>query len=362
MLNENYGSSLSPSVDLQTQLTDILCFILFIMGIVGNIFGLLFFFSIRRRWTISSDYIGSAISSSITNLLCLIRYSSILYSVTRHPLHQLVQNNWWACKIYEFSFSFRVISAWIILFWMFERLMCVSSGLRTFFNRWLSFKFNFMIPITTIIVIIGCVVGPSVFMFEPQLFYDKQAAMIKSTSVSYCGLSSNSSVWWQIYFYHIGFGGNHHTIRCFLSELIPAGLIIFCNTFIIYNRYRTNRRFHQIYSSKLNQSRLQSTSWMNIVLLLHSSLFLLPLLVHILVHFFTKHLHGTLWTSFSIMINCSLNFYLYCLFSKAFRNQIYRHLPQTKKNSSCTFQEQHCHRIYHANYKTRIVYKNSAVK
>ena len=169
MMNGTRELSLLLTVSLQMEVGDILYFTLFILGVFGNIFSLFIFSSIRRTTQISSDYIYSAISSSITNLFCLIRYTVILYSVTRQPLSELVRKKWWACKFYELSFSFYVISVWITIFWMFERLMCLSVILRSFFNRWFSFKFNFIIPITFLVIILGCVIGPPVAIFEPQI-------------------------------------------------------------------------------------------------------------------------------------------------------------------------------------------------
>jgi hypothetical protein len=81
-------------------------------------------------------------------------------------LRQLVGHTWWACKLYEFSSSFRVISSWIILFWMFEHLTYVSRRLRTFFNRWHSYKLNLFPPMIIIILILSCVIWPPISMYQ----------------------------------------------------------------------------------------------------------------------------------------------------------------------------------------------------
>ena len=125
---------------LQTRVIDALCCILVLLGLFGNILGLFIFSSSRRTWRISSIYAYLATCSSITNVLCVIRNAFVLHSISRNLLHDLVEQKWWACKLYEFSFSFRVIASWITLFWMFERLMCVSVRLRTFFSHCNSFK------------------------------------------------------------------------------------------------------------------------------------------------------------------------------------------------------------------------------
>lgn len=153
---------------LQTQIVDGLCCALIIFGVVGNLLGLVIFSSCRRTWRISSIYACLATASSITNLLCVIRYALVLHSTLRHFLYEMVGQKWWACKIYEFSFCFRVISSWITLFWMFERLLCVSTSLRTFFNRWNSFRMKFIVPTSFIIILLAFIIGPPVYMYQPQ--------------------------------------------------------------------------------------------------------------------------------------------------------------------------------------------------
>jgi hypothetical protein len=154
----------------QVQLTDTVCDALVILGIVGNLFGLFIFGLSRRTGRISPVYACLATCSSITNILCVIRYAFILHSRSRNILHEFVGQKWWACKMYELSFSFRVISSWITLFWMFERLTCVSTTLQAFFNRWNLYKLKFIIPVIIVLIILGCVIGPPIYMFQPQIF------------------------------------------------------------------------------------------------------------------------------------------------------------------------------------------------
>jgi hypothetical protein len=152
---------------LQSRIVDTVCYILVILGFIGNILGLFIFSSSRRTWRISSLYVYLATCSSITNLLCMIRYAFVLHSRLHNILYELVGQTWWACKFYRFSFSFRIISSWITLFWMFERLLCVSTKLTRFFNRWKIFKLNFIIPIMVVIILLILIIGPPVYMYQP---------------------------------------------------------------------------------------------------------------------------------------------------------------------------------------------------
>jgi hypothetical protein len=140
----------------------------------------------------------------------------------------------------------------------------------------------------------------------------------------YCELNSNASVKWQKYFHEVHIGINHFTIRCLCSEMIPTGVIIVFNSCIIYHIIRIYRRLHQTTNSRSHQKQIRTTSWMNAVLIVHSSLFLSSLFSHAIEHFTSAEAHETWWISLTILINCSLNFYIYCLSGKAFRNEIRR--------------------------------------
>ncbi|CAF3611808.1 unnamed protein product [Rotaria sp. Silwood1] len=306
----------------QTQIIDILCYILVILGFIGNILGLFVFWSSRRTWQISSAYVYLATCCSITNLLCVIRYVCLLHSKLRNILYESVGEIWWACKIYEFAFSFRVISSWITLFWMFERLMCVSKRLRAFFKQCNSYQLKFIIPILIILIILSCVIGPPVYMFQPQILDKEIMDSTMNISRTYCELSFKASMKWKKYFHEIRIGMNHFTIRCLFSELIPAGAIILFNSYIIYHVVRISRHLHQTNTRQSRKEQWRTQLWMNTVLVLHSILFLLSLLAHIVGHFIAVEAHEAWWVLLAILINCSLNFYVYCLSGKAFRNEI----------------------------------------
>jgi hypothetical protein len=145
---------------------------------------------------------------------------------------------------------------------------------------------------------------------------------------NYCGLNSTASVKWQKYFYDLHFGPNHYTIRCLFSELIPTGAIILCNSYIMSHLVQTSRRFSQTIGNKTPKERQRITSWMNIVLILHSSLFLTSLISHMVGHLMAVEAHETWWVLLAVLGNCSLNFYVYCLSGNAFRQKINRCMHQ----------------------------------
>jgi hypothetical protein len=177
--------------------------------------------------------------------------------------------------------------------------------------------------------------------------YSSSNTLINSTENTiraFCGLDPTASIKWQKYFHGIHFGANHHTIRCLISELIPAGAIILFNSFIIYHLAKTARRFSGSNVNKRQNERRQTMSWMNIVLILHSSLFLLSLLSHIAGHFMSIEAHETWWVLLAILGNCSLNFYVYCLSGKTFRQEINRFMQRLTNFFSYKLQTRLQHR------------------
>jgi hypothetical protein len=230
---------------------------------------------------------------------------------------------------------------------MFERLLCVSTKLRRFFNRWKVFKLNFIVPIMFVIILLICIIGPPVYMYQPTIIlkylnktrreipfiYHSSNEILDSTMdkrKTYCELSTTASVKWHKYFHELRFGLNHFTIRCFFSELIPTGAVVLFNSYIIYHVVRVYRRLDQTNGHQPRKKQFQTKSSMNIVLIIHSSLFLASLFSHILGHFIVTEAHEAWWVLLAILINCSINFYVYCLSGKAFRNEIYRFIQQLK--------------------------------
>jgi hypothetical protein len=105
----------------------------------------------------------------------------------------------------------------------------------------------------------------------------------------------------------------------------------------MYYLVQTSHHFHQNNDEKKFKERQQTTSWMNAVLVLHSSLFLLSILSHIAGHFMAVEAHETWWVLLTILANCSINFYLYCLSGQAFRQQIMFFIRQLATHSFSKF-------------------------
>lgn len=184
-----------------------------------------------------------------------------------------------------------------------------------------------------------------------------------------CTFNANTtSSLWQHYFNDLSLGFNYHSIRFFLSEIIPSILVALFNIGIIICVFRTTShvrkrqeyhhnnqlsmsmitgltsRLPQINMYDASQHRLSSIrlssfkssttpiasvpfskmSWMNIVLILHSLLFFLSSSLTSLVYFSTSDMMLAYWISVVILANCSLNFYIYCLSGRQFRRELKR--------------------------------------
>jgi hypothetical protein len=148
---------------------DWICIILFILGFIGNLLGLVVFSS--RRFRCCSTYAILALASFAINLICIVRYSLLLHSKTRRWFaDHIASAHWLTCKMFRLSSSFRVLAAWITVFWVIERFIYVSSRLNLLFKKiqiFEKYKYFAMISISLLMVMI--VTGPTVIFFEPIL-------------------------------------------------------------------------------------------------------------------------------------------------------------------------------------------------
>ncbi|CAF1277270.1 unnamed protein product [Adineta steineri] len=354
-------------MELVVITTDWICVILFILGFIGNLLGLVVFSS--RRFRCCSTYAILSLTSFSINLICIIRYTLLLHSTTRRWLSDnIVSTYWLTCKIYRLSSSFRVLAAWVTVFWVIERFIYVTSRLHLFNLHEKScflkkYKFLCMIIISLIMVFI--VTGPTVFFFSPNLAYFNET----HTTIQCTFNEQHVSLGWKNYFENPSFGFNYHTIRCLFSELIPSLLVALFNIGIItcilcttahvkrrrqqhnlsnhlsmsigtisttkiaalsptyqYDRNQNSQRHSSLKGSTqiITNVPFGKMSWMNIVLILHSLLFFLSSSMTSLLYFSTDDFMLAHWVSVIILATCSLNFYVYCLSGRQFRKELKR--------------------------------------
>ncbi|CAF1243644.1 unnamed protein product [Didymodactylos carnosus] len=337
-----------------TNIVDFTCLFLCILGIIGNTIGIVIFSS-SRKFRRQTNYSYWAILSSIVNLLCVLRYFTLLHSITRQWLTKQVSQYLFFCKFHETLTCLRLLSSWITVFWIFERFSNISTIMQyLIFNRcWLKMYKHYFMALFVIIVI-TIVTGPTVYLFQTQFIsnktaenntkpyfrtenlpaiavdYPNETIPVSTTTVKVvsclmeCSLSHNLSSKWQNYFQDVNIGFNYHTLRCLFSELIPTAVVLVLNLAIVYRIIQTTD-FGPIESSTYDQKRRRTGSrMMNIILILHSFLYLSSLLTHIAAHWLTPEAHESLWVSLIILMSCSLNFYVYCASGKMFRNEIRR--------------------------------------
>lgn len=156
---------------LVTITIDWICVILFILGFIGNLLGLVVFSS--RRFRCCSTYATLALTSFSINLICIIRYTLLIHSTTRRWLSDnVVAIHWLTCKIYRLSSSIRVLAAWVTVFWVIERFVYVTSRLHLFYNRGEKYHFlkryKFLCMIIIALIMVAIVTGPTVIFFAPN--------------------------------------------------------------------------------------------------------------------------------------------------------------------------------------------------
>jgi hypothetical protein len=335
------------------EIIDWICIIMFILGTLGNSLGLIVFSSRKFRRT---TYGRLAIASLIINLLCVFRYSLLLHSTTRLWITYKVGQSWFNCKLYRFSSCLRFLSAFVIVAWTYERFTYVTINYSLFTNHPFvkRYKFYFMGFISLIIV--SALTGPTVYFYQSRLIPLINRPNLSENNISYveinedlktnssyraiCGLKESISLSWLNFLNNVRFGLNYTTLRSIFSEIIPSLFVILFDIGIILHVIKSTSyissngsslsarpSYRGSFQNKEGADGLMvhnrpRTSWMNIVLIIHSVLFCFSSLTATIVHWSTSDALLSYWTSVVILANCSLNFYVYCLSGKSFRNEI----------------------------------------
>lgn len=165
--------------------------------------------------------------------------------------------------------------------------------------------------------------------------------MSNGSTRALCGLEDTISFSWRKFLINVRFGLNYTTFRSIFSEIIPSLFVILFDIGIIVHVIKSSSiialngpplsaraSLRASFQSKdggidgLMVHNRPRTSWMNIVLILHSCLFCFSSLTASIVHWTTSDPLLSHWTSVVILANCSLNFYVYCLSGRSFRNEI----------------------------------------
>lgn len=363
-------------MQLMIAITDWLCVILFILGFIGNLLGIVVFSS--RRFRCCSTYSILALASFTVNLICIVRYSLLLHSTTRRWLSDgIIGEYWLTCKIFRLTSSARVIAAWITVFWVIERFLYVSSRLNLLFNQRENFqkleKYKYFAMVIISFIMIILVTGPSLIFYAPYVINVNSTNPIRHCTFDY----SQTSTLWKNYFTEYSFGFNHSTGRFLFSEMVPSLLVALFNIGIIICILRTTahvrRRQEYHHNNQSSMSMVTGTtsklpvlhiyepvqqqrrssigrslfkasatpvssvpfgkmSWMNIVLILHSLLFFLSSSITSIVYYTLSNMWVAAWMSVIILANCSLNFYIYCLSGRQFRTEIKRIAKRFMRN------------------------------
>ncbi|UJR24043.1 hypothetical protein I4U23_027008 [Adineta vaga] len=332
------------------EILDGICIIMLVLGTIGNILGLIVFSSRKFRRT---SYGRLAIASLIINLLCVFRYSFILHSKVRRWIQFTTGQTWFNCKLYRLSSCLRILSAFITVAWTYERFIYVTINYSSYINHPSLKRYKFALMALVSLIIIGGLTGPTVYFYQPRIspLYKQQENFTSTISIrltnlpSYradCALKNSISPSWRTFLTGVKFGFNYTTLRSIFSELIPSILVILFDIGIIVhvvqstssistNGSSTNTRPNYRASLQVKEGadglivhNRPRTSWMNIVLIIHSFLFCFSSLSATIVHWSTFDSLLSYWTSIVILANCSLNFYVYCLSGKSFRNEIHK--------------------------------------
>ena len=347
-----------------TEFVDSICILMMILGLIGNVLGLIVFSSRKFR---RSTYGRLAIASLIINLLCVFRYSLLLHSVIRRWITYKVGQRWFYCKLYRLSSCLRVLSSFLIVIWTYERYSYVTNNFQLISKNKCQFALLTIISLSIIVVL----TGPNVYFYLPQqisLIDDESSNSSEFNEVNspmICALKSSISSRWLSFLVDVRFGLNYTTFRSIFSEMIPSILVVYFNIAIIIRVIQSEMSFSRRNSSlNFRSSHVHNrprTSWMNIVLIIHSCLFVFSSLTATLVHWTTSDALLAYWISVLILANCSLNFYVYCLSGKSFRSEIRKLLISHFRTfcfSKCCSQREEI-RLTSNSYRKRTTFSSS---
>lgn len=313
-----------------TDLVDSICLSMILLGTLGNILGLIVFLSKKFRRT---SYGRLAAVSLLINLFCVYRYSLLLHSKTRRWISDQAGLNWLVCKLYRLSSCLRILSSLVTVVWTYERFVFVTDR-RHLFSRTSSIRLlRSVLIVSSICLVVVLLTGPTIYFYESRLVDNDVGNVSRPTPRKFCSLKSSTTSFWRAFLEDVRFGLNYTTLRSVFSEIIPSLLVFLFNSGIIYRVVRSSISLRTrpvcrsicAKTSQIDEFMVHNrprTSWMNLVLVLHSCLFFFSSLTATLVHWSTKNVLLSHWTSVVILANCSLNFYVYCLSGKSFRREI----------------------------------------
>ncbi|CAF1373864.1 unnamed protein product [Adineta steineri] len=269
------------SLQIANEILDWICVIMFILGTLGNTLSTIVFSSRKFRRT---TYGRLAIASLIINLLCIFRYSLLFHSKTRRWITYSVGQTWLKCKIYRLSSCLRILSAFIIVAWIYERFTDVTVNCKIYFYRSTNSSYHGRYSYK---------IGDSTNIHSYQSIY---------------ALKESVSLIWRSFLNDVRFCLNYTTLRSIFSEIIPSILVIGFDIGIIAHVVQSasllsanststsvrpsNRTSFQVKNGVdgLMVHNRPRTSWMNIVLIIHSFLFCFSSVTATLVHWSTSNM------------------------------------------------------------------------
>lgn len=164
--NQFYFRYNGMSRQVTNAVLDWICILMLILGTIGNLLGLIVFSSRKFRRT---SYGRLAIASLIINLLCVFRYSFILHSKTRRWITYTVGQTWFNCKLYRVSSCLRILSAFVIVAWTYERFTYVTINYSSYINHPSLKRYKFSLMALVSFLIVGALTGPTVYFYQPKL-------------------------------------------------------------------------------------------------------------------------------------------------------------------------------------------------
>ena len=131
-----------------------ICIVMFILGTLGNILGLIVFLSRKFRQT-TYDRLSIGLLLLHTKIRLWITYK--------------VGQSWLTCKLYRLSSCLRILSAFIIVAWTYERFAYVTIHYRFFTSHQFAKRYKHYFMGFVLFALICILTGPTVYFYQPVL-------------------------------------------------------------------------------------------------------------------------------------------------------------------------------------------------
>ena len=279
---------------------------IFVLGVIGNLICFLIY-SRKKFAKISASFYFKSIA--INN--CLILLSRLIYFI-EVAFGFFIRNSFnLSCIIINYFLYITIsISAWIMVFVLFDRFISLKFIKKFEFRNSQTFKWFILISIYLICL----------FYYIPVILYSYIDYNYLNLNVTICDIYQEQS-------------NLVAKLDLFFSTLIPFTLMIVFTIFVSFILYQSSKRFNSLISATDKKRRNKdfqfglTTLFLNIIFLLNNLPVTILVLFQLQINYLFNYLIKTL-----VYLNCALNIFINIFSNRIFRKELFRSLRKFLKS------------------------------